>query len=593
MTTEQGIVFGVLGLIMVFLVWGRFRYDLVAFSGLLLASILGVVEPENVFSGFGHPATVVIATVLIVSRGLSNAGVVDFLTRSITGLAQTLTRHVLLMSGVAAALSAVMNNVGALALLMPVDIQAAKRARRHASLTLMPLAFASILGGLVTLIGTPPNIIIAAFREQALGAPFAMFDFTPVGSVCAVAGVIFVALVGWRLIPKDRSAPTDAQAFDLEDYIAEARVPKDATIIGKKVRELDDKAQEHEIDIVGLVRGGKRQPGMARHAEIKGNDLLVLKSAAEDIARFVKDLGLAHAAVEGSKTGLLTGDDVTLTEVVVTPGSRAAGRNTMSLRLKYRFGVHLLGISRCGRRFRDRLRHLSLEPGDVLLLQGNANELPEVVNWLGCLPLAERPLPSGAGRLTVTAIGVFASAIGLSTLGLVSLPVALAAAATVMVLLGIVPLRDVYNSIDWPVIVLIASMIPIGQALETTGGTGLISSGILSLSQGGSTAVVLILLMVVTMTLSDVMNNTATAVVAAPVAVDLAARLGASPDPFLMAVAVSASCAFLTPIGHKNNTLILGPGGYRFGDYWRMGLPLEVIVVAVGAPMILWVWPLG
>ena len=265
----------------------------------------------------------------------------------------------------------------------------------------------------------------------------------------------------------------------------------------------------------------------------------------------------------------------------------------MSLRLKYRFGVHLLGISRCGRRFRDRLRHLSLEPGDVLLLQGNANELPEVVNWLGCLPLAERPLPSGAGRLTVTAIGGFASAIGLSTLGLVSLPVALAAAATVMVLLGIVPLRDVYNSIDWPVIVLIASMIPIGQALETTGGTGLISSGILSLSQGGSTAVVLILLMVVTMTLSDVMNNTATAVVAAPVAVDLAARLGASPDPFLMAVAVSASCAFLTPIGHKNNTLILGPGGYRFGDYWRMGLPLEVIVVAVGAPMILWVWPLG
>lgn len=593
MTTDQIIVFSVLGAIMALLVWGRWRYDLVAFSGLLVATMLGVVDADAAFSGFGHPATIVIATVLIVSRGLSNAGAIDLITRSISGLAQSLTKHIFVMSGLAAALSAVMNNVGALALLMPVDIQAAKSAKRSPALTLMPLSFASILGGLVTLIGTPPNIIIAAFRGdvEGLGGPFGMFDFTPVGAACSVAGVAFVALIGWRLIPGDRSAPTDAKGFDLEDYIAEAKVPKDSAIVGKKTHDLDEDAQKYEIDIVGLVRRGKRLAGMARHEEIRAGDLLVIEGGPEDLDRFIKGLKLTHAVVEGAKTKLLTNEDVELVEVVVPPGARAEGRSTMSLRLKYRFGVHLLGISRQGKRIRERLRHATLEKGDVLLLQGNANELPDVISWLGCLPLATRTLPKAQPGRALTAVAIFATAILLASIGVLYLPIALAAAAVALVLVGIVRPREIYTNVDWPVIVLIGSMIPIGQAMEATGATTLISSGILSLSQGASPLVVLTLLMVVTMTLSDVMNNTATAVVTAPIAVDLATRLDVSPDPFLMAVAVAASCAFLTPIGHKNNTLILGPGGYKFGDYWRMGLPLELIVIAVAIPMIYWIWP--
>ncbi|MEM7163867.1 MAG: SLC13 family permease [Planctomycetota bacterium] len=592
-TSQQVIVFTVLGAIMALLVWGRWRYDLVAFAGLLVATIAGVVDKDDAFSGFGHPATVVIAMVLIVSRGLSNAGAIDFVTRAVAGLATNLTRHIFVMSGLAAALSAVMNNVGALALLMPVDLQAAKKAKRSPALTLMPLSFASILGGLVTLIGTPPNIIIAAVRGEEFPAKgaFSMFSFAPVGLACAAAGVAFVALVGWRLIPRGRSAPNDDKGFDLEDYLAEAKVPKESAIIGKKVRELDSDASEYEIDIVGLVRRGTRLPGMARHAEIRAGDLLVIEGGPEDLDRFIKTLGLTHAVAEGSKTKLLTNDDVSLIEVVVPPGARAEGRSTMSLRLKYRFGVHLLGIARQGEKIRGRLRHTQLTKGDVLLLQGNTNELPDVVSWLGCLPLATRALPKLQSGKALTATIIFVTAILMASIGWLYLPVALAAAAVAMVFAGIVPLRDIYTNVDWPVIVLIGSMIPIGQAMENTGATTLISTGILSLSQGSSPVVVLTLLMVVTMTLSDVMNNTATAVVAAPIAINLADRLDVNADPFLMAVAVAASCAFLTPIGHKNNTLILGPGGYRFGDYWRMGLPLEVIVIAVAIPMILWIWP--
>ncbi len=592
MTFEQTAIFVILAAVMGLLMWGRWRYDLVAFTALLVAVVADLVPASQAFSGFGHPATVVIAMVLIVSRGLSNSGAVDLLAREIIGAAKNLTSHIIVMSGLAAALSAVMNNVGALALLMPVDLQAAKKAKRSAALTLMPLSFASILGGLVTLIGTPPNIIVATFREDALGAPFAMFDFTPVGAACAVVGVFFVALFGWRLIPTGQNNGGAATAFDLENYIAEARVPEGAQIIGQKIRELDDLAAKYEVDIAGLIRRGKRLPGMARHTEIAKGDLLVLEGGPEDIEKMISGLKLGHAAVEGAKTGLLSTEDVSIMEVVAPPGARVVGRSTMSLRLKYRFGVHLLGVSRRGKRFRDRLRQLSIEPGDVLLLQGNANELPDVVNWLGCLPLAARGIQPGKQNQAWLCVGIFALAIALAGTGVLYLPVALAGAAAAMIFLQIVPVREIYEQVEWPVIVLLGSMIPIGAALESTGGTSLIAHGIVTLSAGGSPTVVLVLLMVITMTLSDVMNNTATAVVAAPIALEISSRLGVSPDPFLMAVAVAASCAFLTPIGHKNNTLIMGPGGYGFGDYWRMGLPLEILIIAVGVPMILLVWPL-
>jgi di/tricarboxylate transporter len=591
-TTDQIILFALLLVVFVLLIWGRWRYDVVAFGALVVALIAGVVPTDRAFSGFGHPATVIIALVLIVSRGLSNSGAIELVARYVVDATRKLATHIAIVSALAAALSAMMNNVAALALLMPVDLQAAAKAKRSPSLTLMPLSFASILGGMITLIGTPPNIIVSSFRNDALGAPYRMFDFAPVGLACSIGGVLFITLIGWRLIPKARREhDSTRELFELEEYIAEVRVPDGSAAVGKQVRELDDVAEDNETAIIGLVRRGQRMPGLARQVEIRENDVLVLEANPDAIEKLVGALGLSY--VKAAKADrVFGGDDLSLAEAVVPDGARIAGRSAISLRLLARYGITLLGISRQGRRFRDRVRRRLIQPGDVLLLLGPSEQLPQVITWLGCLPLAERGLQVTQRRKAGLAVGIFAVAILVASVGVLDLPVALAGAAALLVLFGIVPLRQLYESVEWSVIVLLGSMIPIGWALEASGGTALIAQGIVGLSGDLPAPAVLALLIVVTMTLSDVMNNTATAVISAPIALDIANKLGVSPDPFLMGVAVAASCAFLTPIGHKNNTLIMGPGGYRFGDYWRMGLPLEVLIVIIATPTILMVWPL-
>ena len=590
MTADQATLFGLLFFVFVFLVWGRWRYDLVAFVALLIALLTGIVPKEQAFSGFGHPATVIIALVLIVSRGLSNSGAIEFVARYLVDASRKLSTHITIMAGLAASLSALMNNVAALALLMPVDMQAAKKAGRSPSLSLMPLSFASILGGMITLIGTPPNIVIAEFRGEALGEPYKMFDFAPVGLACAVVGVAYVALIGWRLLPSERkSADAGKELFDLADYIAEVRVPEGSSAIGKQVQDLDEAAGRSDIEIVGLVRRGRRMPGLARAVEIKAGDLLVVEASPDSLEEALGNLDLEYV---GKGAGQLGDDDLILNEVVVQESSRLAGRSAMSLRLLYRYRVAVVGVSRQGVRFRENVRKLVLQPGDVLLLLGADERLSDITGRLGLLPLADRGQRVIQRDKAWWAIGIFAAAITVASFGWVYLPIALGCATALYVLLNIVPIRDVYTSIEWPVIVLLGSMIPIGGALQSTGGTALIAGGIVDLSAGYSPVVVLTLLIIVTMTLSDVMNNTATAVIAAPIAVEIATRLDVSPDPFLMGVAVAASCAFLTPIGHKNNTLIMGPGGYRFGDYWRMGLPLEILIIAISVPAIIRFWPL-
>ncbi|MFP3920502.1 MAG: SLC13 family permease [Dichotomicrobium sp.] len=592
MTTDQSLVVAVLAIVVVLLMWGRWRYDVVAFAALIIAVAIGVVPSERAFEGFGHPATIIVALVLIVSRGLTNAGVVQVITRHVVDNGRGLSAHIGIMSSVGAALSAVINNVAALAVLMPVDMKAAEQAGRAPGLTLMPLAFATLLGGLITLIGTPPNIIIANFRQQTTGEPFAMFDFAPVGLVVAAAGVAFIALAGWRLMPAvGGGGETRQESFALDDYIAEVKVPEDADVIGKRVRELDDVAEKSGVAILGLLRGKKRMPGMARRAVIEAGNTLVVEGAPDDIDAFSSELGLSYVEGESEKERLKS-SDLGFMEVVAPEGSRIIGRSASDLRLLTRQGVVLLGVSRRGKRFVEQVRRLAIQPGDVLLLYGPVERLPAVADWLGGLRLAGAELRPARAEKSWLAAGIFGFAIALASFELLQLSVALGAVCVAFVATGIVPLRELYEAVEWPVVVLLASLLPIGAALESTGTTGLLAEQIVLLSSGVSAAVLLGVVMVVTVLLSSVMNNTATAVIAAPLAIDIAARLDVNADAFLMGVAVAASASFLTPIAHKNNTLIMGPGGYGFGDYWRLGLPLEVLVLAVAIPMILVVWPL-
>lgn len=590
MTFEQMFLFGLFIAVFAMLIWGKYRYDLVAFSALVIALIVGVVPYKDAFSGFGHPATIIIALVLIVSRGLINSGAIDLITRRVIATERPVAQHIGILGVVGGVLSAFINNVAALAILMPVDMQAAGKAKRIVGITLMPLAFATILGGMITLIGTPPNIIIAAYRETATGTPFSMFDFAPVGIVCTIAGISFIALVGWRLIPVDASKSEDTSNFSsLDNYIAELVVGEDSPALGQMVRDLDIQAEESDVVVLGLVRKGRRLPGRARTNEIRKGDVLVVEAPPGPIDKFRAAMKLSFIGEDRHEK--IASEGMALLEVVVPDDSRIIGRSAMDVRLLYRQNTTLLGVSRKGKRFVERVRHLTIEPGDVLLLLGAAEHLPSVANWLGVLPLRERGLNVTQHKRAGLAVGLFGVAILLASLGILQLAVALAAVVIFYVFLKIVPISTLYEQVEWPVIVLLGSMIPLGTALETAGGTGLIANAIVTFTAPYPIAIVLTVLMIVTMTLSDLLNNTATAVISAPIAVNIATALNVNPDPFLMAVAVAASCAFLTPIGHKNNTLIMGPGGYRFGDYWRMGLPLEIIVIVVSVPTILFVWP--
>ena len=590
MTTDQIILFSLFATVFGLLLWGRIRYDIVAFGALMAGVVLGVVPSDAAFSGFGHPATLVVALVLVVSAGLVRSGAVLLITRTLVDASRPLGQHIALMGGVGGVLSAFMNNVAALALLMPVDLQTARKAGRSAGLSLMPLSFATILGGMVTLIGTPPNIIIASIREDALGTPFRMFDFAPVGGVAALAGLAFVALVGWRLIPSRETTSADLASFG--QYISELTIPDGSKHIGKRVAEIDEDAEKADVAILGLIRDGKRRFGRARNATLEAGDTLVLEAAPEALDEFRAALSLDFSDPKRQEHLTAAGDGLEVVEVVVPETARIAGKSAQSLGLAWRQRTVLMGLSRKGKPVRTRVRQTQVQPGDILLLLCPAGTAAHVTDWLGCLPLAERGLNVTADDKVWLAIALFAGAVLAASFGLLYLPVALGIVVVAYVLTKILPIAELYTHIEWPVVVLLGSMIPLGAALEQSGGTELIAGGLVALTEGLPAWAILTVLMVVTMTLSDVLNNTATTIVAAPVGIQMATSLNVSADPFLMAVAVAASAAFLTPIGHKNNTLILGPGGYGFGDYWRMGLPLEILIVAVSIPTILIVWPL-
>lgn len=590
MTTDQIILFSLFGVVFGLLLWGRFRYDLVAFSALLAGVVLGVVPAKDAFAGFGHPATLVVALVLVISAGLVRSGAVFLITRTMIDSARGLGAHIGLMGAIGAVLSAFMNNVAALALLMPVDIQTARKAGRSPGLSLMPLSFATILGGMATLIGTPPNIIIAAIREDALGEPFRMFDFAPVGGITALAGLAFVALIGWRLIPKRDDA--GAQISDLGAYLAELTVPTDSKLIGQRVSELQEASDDADVALIGLIRDGKRKYGSARNTTLQSGDTLVLEATPDALDEFRSALSLNFADDTREEHLKAAGDGLDVLEVVVPENARIVGKTAQALGLAWRQGTVLMGISRQGRRITSQIRKSEVVAGDILLLLVPKDRGTDITDWLGCLPLADRGLVVTDNKKVWLAIGLFILAVAAASFGIIYLPIALGLVVVAYVLTKIVPISELYTHIEWPVVVLLGSMIPLGAALEGAGGTKLIAGSLIGLTQGFPAWAILTVLMLVTMTLSDVLNNTATTIVAAPVGIQMAQSLGVSADPFLMAVAVAASSAFLTPIGHKNNTLILGPGGYRFGDYWRIGLPLEIIVVAVSIPAILLFWPL-
>lgn len=592
MTPDQITVFAIIGVAVVLFVWDKWRYDVVALLALFASVVMGVVPAKEAFEGMGDPVVITVATILVISAAVSRSGFIDLALRVMSRASHNPYLQTGLLVTLVVLLSGFMNNVGALAVFLPIAIAAAKKANRSPSEMLMPLAFGSLLGGSLTLIGTPPNILISRIREEAVGAPFAMFDFAPVGlAICAV-GIIYLAF-GWKLIPKERRGATSAEdRFTIEDYISEVRVPEASPFLGMTLREMEEKI-EGELSVVGLVREKQRRNMPSRRTQVKAEDVLMVKCDPLSLKELV-DKGKLELTDHGKLEGEIeaTADDIGVVEAVVMSGSEMVNSTPRILSLRSRFGVNLLAIRKSNKKVNTQLSSVRLHEGDVVVLQGNLETIPETLRELGCLPLAERKLLLGRGRKAYFPVVILAVAVMLASFEIVPIDIAFLGGVLIIALFKILRLHEIYEAIDAPVLILLAAMMPVTGALQTVGGTDLIATAIANAAQNTSPPMMLTLILVASMAVTPFLNNAAAVLLMGPIAAGLAVKLGLNVDAFLMAVAIGASCDFLTPIGHQSNTLVMGPGGYKFSDYWRMGLPLTILVILVSVPMLMLVWPL-
>lgn len=591
MTLPQVFAFATVAGMMVLFVWGRFRYDLVAVLALLAAIVIGIVPPEKAFTGFSDDIVIIVASALLVSAAVAKSGVLEAALARIAPYLRTTQMQVIVLVSVVTILSAFVKNIGALAMMMPVAFQIARRTGTAPSRLLMPMAFGSLLGGIVTLVGTSPNIIVARVRAELLGEPFHMFDFTPVGLGIAIVGVLFLAF-GYRLLPQGRKGAASLdEALDIKDYVTEARVPSESEMVGKTIADLH-KLGDNEAKVTAIIRGETRRPTPLPDATIQDGDVLILEGEPTALERLVARSGLKLSREHRRPETDEASDEIGVIEAVIGSNSPLVGMSAERFGLYQRYKVNLIAVSRSGQRLKDRLGTIALRPGDVIVLQGNLKHLPETLKDLGALPLAVRDIRLGSARRSLLPVAILAVAMGLVAFDIVPVAIAFFGASVLLILFGALNLREVYETIEWPIIVMLGALIPVSEAVRTTGGTDLIATWLSSVADMLPPTGALVLIMIAAMAVTPFLNNAATVLVMAPIAATFATKLGYKPDAFLMVVAIGAACDFLTPIGHQCNTLVMGPGGYRFGDYWRLGLPLSIIVVIVGIPLVILFWPL-
>ena len=615
MLFNQIIIVTLLVVTMIMFLWGKWRHDMIAMGALLAGVFCGVVPSSEAFASFGHPAVITVASVLILGYGLKISGAMDVLAKHLLPSTSGPTLSILALVSLSALLSGFINNVGALALLMPIAMQMATKYDLPAGKVLMPLAFGSILGGMTTLIGTPTNLVVAGFRESSGMGSFSMFDFSPVGVSVAFVGVVFVGVLGWRLVPTRKQS--DSGSFDTGTYLSEVRIVSGSKADKMSLRDAEQLLDEADAQIVAMVRRDVRLSAPNPRRILQDGDILVIEVEPESLPKALSSLGLTLLAdVPANKEtpsntitdvkltplddeipqpnpdmDISKSEDIVIQELVVSPEAALVNRSAADIQLRTRYGISLLAISRQGRRSLKRLRSTPVKAGDVILLQGDPESVSGFASQFGCLPLATRDISVPRKGQALMASLIMIIAVAAVAFGILPADVSFVAGALAFAVVGIVPLRSIYTAIDWSVVVLLAALLPVANAMFTTGAADLIAQFLLDTIAQSNAIAALALVLIITMFLSDLMNNVATAAVMCPIGISTASQLGVSPDAFLMAIAVGASCAFLTPIGHQNNTIILGPGGFHFGDYWRLGLMIEVLVVAVSIPMLLWVWP--
>lgn len=591
MTLHQGLAFGLIVVTIAAFVWGRWRYDLIALASLAVGVISGLIPVKDAFEGFANDIVVIIASALVLSAAVARSGLVDLLMAPLLPRLKDERAQVPVLAGATAVLSMATKNVGALALMLPSALQLARRTGVSPGRLLMPMSFGSLVGGLAVLVGTSPNIIVSEIRQQALGKPFRMFDFTPVGATLTVIAVAYLAFA-YRLLPKDRQAAIDVDAaLAAKAYVTEVEVPDGWRFERGRIADLK-RAGEGEVSVVALLRDGRRMADPHANQGVQPGDLLLLEGEQQALDQLIVKAKLRLRDADRPVVMNEPTEEVRVVEAVISGDSDLVGQSARGLSLNHAHGVNLLGVSRGGQRLPGRLATMRLKAGDLIVLQGSEGTLPGVLEALGCLPLAEREVRLGGVRHAILPAGILAAAMAAVATGLVPVAVGFFAAAVLVVACGALKMREAYAALEPPVLILVAALIPVSDAVQKTGGADLIAGWLSGAFQGLPPIATLTAIMAVAMAATPFLNNAATVLIAAPIGLGLAQRLGLNPDPFLMAVAVGAGCDFLTPVGHQCNTLVMGPGGYRFGDYARLGAPLTALILLIAPWLILWVWPL-
>jgi di/tricarboxylate transporter len=591
MTVQQGLAFAIVGVMMALFIWGRIRYDVVALLALVAAVFSGIVPAKEAFTGFSDDVVIIVAAALVVSAAIARSGIAELAIRPLAPYLGTTRAQVFVLVFAVIALSTFIKNVGALAILLPVALQFAKKSGTSPSQLLMPLAFGSLLGGLITLVGTSPNVIVSRVREEILGQPFQMFDYAPVGLGLSLIGLIYIT-IAHRILPKDRRAGVSIDAaINIENYVVEACVPKSSSLVDKPAGDVEALG-EGQVKVTTIVRERFRRYRPTAALRLRAGDVLLLEGDPTALEKVVARGGLELGGKAQETSEAADGDTIGVVEGVVTGDSQLVGANLIEIDVRKRFDANVLAISRRGERITQRLRSVRFQAGDVVVVQGRFDMLPDTLKDLGILPLASRDVGLGQGRRRWIPVLILAAAIGAVVLNILPIAVAFFSAAVALLLTKSLTLRAAYESIEWPILILLGALIPVSEAVRTTGATDLIAGWLHGAAGGLPPLAAMGLMLVAAMAVTPFLNNAATVLMVAPIAAGLAQRLGLNPDPFLMAVAVGAACDFLTPFGHQCNTLVMGPGGYRFSDYWKLGLPLSILIILAGVPLIAAVWPL-
>jgi di/tricarboxylate transporter len=571
----------------------------------LLALILtGLITPVEAFSGFSSPAVITVWAIFIVSGGLLHTGVANYLGDrliKVAGASRTrLTGLVMISVGL---MSGVMNNVGATAVLMPAVVSMSTKVRINASKLLMPLAFGSLLGGMTTLIGTPVNILVGDALRFAGWEPFSLLDFTPVGLIALGVGVLYMVVVGYRLLPDRTPAERFAKAADpdidlvdlyrLGERLFRARVPTGSPLVGKTLAECGLR-QDFELSVVGLERRGDTDLAPASDTVLRRGDMLLVEGMVDHLEWAQATNRLDVQPEVGIHDRDLQSEMVGITEVILSPHSRLPGKSLSDIQFREKYNLTVLAILRDGLPRRTGLATMPLRFGDTLLVQGPRQNFrilrrePDYVVLGGVqdgVDVRSRKAPLAVGIVVLMLLLVIA--------GWLPIAAATLLAGISMVLTGCLTMDEAYQSIEWKAVFLVAGTLPLGIALEKTGTAGLLASLVVDAVGPYGPMALMAGFYILTNSLTQFMSNAASTVLIAPIAIGAAQQIGSEPYALLMAVAVAASAGFLTPVAHQSNVLVMGPGGYRFGDYVKVGLPLNVLIFAVAMIIVpvLWPWP--